>query len=59
MEHYRFVDEVMSENNDQSSRQFYAAFKTAYPSTEVSLSTIKRTLDYEENKVLPADMRSE
>ena len=32
----------MAENNDLSSRQLYAAFKTAYPSTEASLSTIKR-----------------
>ena len=41
-EHYRFVDEVMAENNDLSSRQLYTVFKTAYPSTEASLSTIKR-----------------
>ena len=41
-EHYRFVDEVMAENNDLSSRQLYAAFKTAYPSTAASLSSIKR-----------------
>ena len=41
-EHFRFVDELMAQNNDLSSRQLYVAFKTAYPSTEASLSTIKR-----------------
>ena len=41
--HYRFVDEVMAQNNDLSLRQLYTVFKTAYPSTVVSLSTIKRT----------------
>ena len=32
----------MAQNSDLSSRQLYAAFKTAYPSTEASLLTIKR-----------------
>ena len=32
----------MAQNNDLSSRQLYTMFKTAYSSTEVSLSTIKR-----------------
>ena len=30
-EHYRFVDELMAENTDLTSRQLYAAFKTTYP----------------------------
>ena len=59
-EHYRFVDETMAQNTDLSSRQLYTMFKTTYPSTEASLSTIKRArrdgpwMDYEKNKVLPA-----
>ena len=40
--HYRFVDELMAQNNDLSSRQPYTVFKTAYLSTEMSLSTIER-----------------
>ena len=41
-EHYRFVDELMAENTDLTSRQLYAAFKEAYPSVAVSVSTMKR-----------------
>jgi transposase len=41
-EHHRFVDETMAQNTDLSSRQLYTVFKTAYPSIEASLSTIKR-----------------
>ena len=41
-EHYRFVDETMAQITDLLSRQLYTVFKTAYPSTEASLSTIKR-----------------
>ena len=41
-EHYRFVDEIMAQNTDLSSRQLYNMFKTSYPSTEASLSMIKR-----------------
>ena len=41
-EHYRFVDEVMAQNTDLTSRQLHTAFKAVYPSTEASLSTIKR-----------------
>ena len=41
-EHYRFVDELMAENTDLTSRQLYAAFKEAYPSMAVSVSTMKR-----------------
>lgn len=32
----------MAQKTDLSSRQLYTVFKTAYPSTEASLSTIKR-----------------
>ena len=41
-EHYRFVDELMAENTDLTSRQLHTAFKEKYPSVVASLSTIKR-----------------
>ena len=43
---YRFVDELMAENTDLTSRQLYAAFKEAYPSMAVSVSTMKRASRY-------------
>ena len=43
-EHYRFVNELMAENTDLTSRQLYAAFKEAYPSMAVSVSTMKRAI---------------
>ena len=50
---YRFVDELMAENTDLTSRQLHNAFKSAYPTTETSLSTIKSLsplgVDFEEN----------
>ena len=35
-EHYRFMDELMAENPDLTSRQLYSAFKEAYQTTEAS-----------------------
>ena len=45
-EHYRFVDDLMAENTDLTSRQLHTAFKVAYPLVEVSVSTVKRVRRY-------------
>ena len=45
-EHYRFIDELMAEKTDLTSRQLYSAFKDAYPTVEASISTIKRARRY-------------
>ena len=43
-EHYRFVDDVMAENDELTSSQLYNVFtcKEMYPEVSVSISTIKR-----------------
>ena len=41
-EEYRFIKELMAENTDLTSRQLYAALKEAYPTLEMSLSTVNR-----------------
>lgn len=41
-EQYRFIDELMAENTDLTSRQLYSALKEAYPTVEASLSTVQR-----------------
>ena len=35
--HYRFIDELMVENTNLTSRQLYTAFKEAYSGVEASL----------------------
>ena len=41
-DHYRFVDELMADKPDLTSRQLYVAFKEAFPSVDESIATIKR-----------------
>ena len=41
-EHYRFIDELMADYTDLTSRQPYSAFIEEYPTVEASLSTVKR-----------------
>ncbi len=41
-EHYRHVDERMAENTNLTSRQLFSALKEAYPTVEMSLSTVKQ-----------------
>ena len=41
-EQYRFIDELMAENTDLTSRQLHSALKEAYPTVEASLSTVQR-----------------
>jgi transposase len=45
-EHYRHIDELMAENTDLTSRQLFSALKEAYPTVEMSLSTVKRARRY-------------
>ena len=40
--HYRYIDDVMTEDNKLTSRQLFALFGTKYPDVQVSISTIKR-----------------
>ena len=40
--HYRFIDEVMTNDNELTSRQLFSLFSTKYPEVQVSISTIKR-----------------
>ena len=40
--HYRYIDDVMTEDNELTSRQLFALFSTKYPDVQVSISTIKR-----------------
>ena len=40
--HYRYIDEVMTTDNELTYRQLFALFCTTCPEVEVSISTIKR-----------------
>ena len=40
--HYRFIDEVMTVNNELTSRQLFSRFCATYPEVQVSVSTVKR-----------------
>ena len=40
--HHRYIDEVMTEDNELTSRQLFALFGTKYLDVQVSISTIKR-----------------
>ena len=41
-DHYRFVDELMTDKPDLTSRQLCIAFKEVFPSVDVSTVTIER-----------------
>ena len=41
-DHYRFIDEAMTVNNELTSRQLFSLFTTRYPEIQVSVSTVKR-----------------
>ena len=41
--HYRFIDDIMAENNDYTSRQLHSALMSQHPDLhDISVSTIKR-----------------
>ena len=41
-DHYRFIDEAMTVNNELTLRQFFSLFTAKYPEIQVSISTVKR-----------------
>ena len=41
-DHYRFIDETMTMNNELTSGQLFSLFTAKYPEIQVSTSTIKR-----------------
>ena len=40
--HYRYIDEVMTEDNELTSRQLFSLFTAEYPEVHLSISTLKR-----------------
>ena len=40
--HYRYIDEVMMEDNKLTSRQLFSLFTAEYPDVHLSISTLKR-----------------
>ena len=41
-DHYRFIDEAMTADNELTFRQLFSLFTAKYPEIQISISTVKR-----------------